>query len=208
MTLNDHYQDWLQEKCSDEQMALAFFIHCHLKKYPNRKLEAQLMQEDVDLKVVFKQFVFKKVKSKALHALKAWVDGLWQFKLITKIISPYEVLRLQAQGIRPVTMKIQDELSPILHKEDSLEFFLHDLEHGYMFFFDKELKIMQLDFFRKVEQSIAENWWSDYLGDKEFEERFHYLISDMNTHQEHYRAYLNSLVKEQDIPKFSKLFES
>lgn len=198
---------WKSGELSDAYMAAYFFIHYHQKKYPNKKL-MRAIDQSIDVQVILNQFVFKKVRPKALIALKKWLSGEWDFKLVTKILTPYEVLAYQANGVRPVTMKIQNEFSPILHKEDCLEFFIHDLEHGYMFFFDEELKTMQLDFFKNIEASFETKIWDKYLGDSRFEERLFYLISDMNTHKEHYRSYLYAMIEPCDIPKFEKIFTS
>ncbi len=200
-----HLDRWKSGLCRDADMACIFFLYYHAKKYPNRKLSLALDSSE-DFPALLQQFVFKKVKSKALSALKKWCAGEWNLKLVTKILNPLEVLDYQAQGIRPVTLKLQDELSPILHKDDCLEFFLHDLEHGYMFFFDESLKQMQLQFFAKVKASLNSDLWHGYRGDEKFEQRLHYLISDMNTHKEHYRSYLNAMIAKEDEEKFSYLF--
>lgn len=204
--LNSYFQSWQSGRISDAEMAVRFFLFNHEAKYPNKKLK-QALVDQVELESVLNHFVFKKVKAKALIALKKWFAGEWNFKLVSKILSPYEVLALQAQGIRPVTIKLQENFAPILHKEDCLEFFIHDLEHGHMFFFDEELKTMQINFFRNVEASFSTRIWDKYLGDKSFEERLFYLISDMNTHEEHYRSYLHAMLEPQDIPEFEFIFK-
>lgn len=203
--LDSYYKYWQLGEISDAEMAVRFFLFYHQEKYPNKKLKQDLIANK-DLGLVLDSYVFKKVKEKALVALKKWYAGQWQLKLLSRILSPYEVLSLQAKGIRPVTIKLQSTFTPILHKDDCLEFFLHDLEHGHMFFFDSELKEMQIEFFKNVEASFETDVWDKYLGDKQFEERLFYLISDMNTHKEHYRYYLHSMLDPVDIPKFEFIF--
>lgn len=198
--------EWKNGNIDDASMAASFFIYYHLKKYPNRKIE-RTFAETENVSTLLHQFVFKKVRSKALEALKKWCLGEWDFKLVTTILTPYEVLSSQAQGIRPVTMKIQKEFQPILHKEDCLEFFIHDLEHGYMFFHDEELKLMQLKFFKEIKKSFTLDFWNKYNGDKRFEYRLHYLISDMNTHLEHYKSYLYAMIEPEDQKYVDYIFE-
>lgn len=205
MNIEEKFKCWQMGKLTDGDMAAHFFLYYHELKYPNKKLKEALLNLEKPSDLLDK-FVFKKVKSKALVALKKWCRGEWNLKLISTIPSPYEVLHYQALGIRPVTIKLQDELESILHKDDCLEFFLHDLEHAYMFFYDEDLKKMQTKFFKSVEKSLETDLWNSYLQDKEFKERFYYLISDMNTHEEHYRHYLNSMLNASDIEKFSFLF--
>ncbi|EQC44789.1 hypothetical protein [Bacteriovorax sp. Seq25_V] len=205
MDINEIYTKWKAHEISDEAYALSFFLYFHQMKYPNSKLlnvlnERQPTYDDLT------NFKFKKVKEKALIALKNWVNGSWNFKALDYIPTPYEVLAFQAQGIRPVTLKVQHVFNKILTREDCLEFFLHDLEHGHMFFFDEELKNMQINFFEKVHLSCQSSIWDEYLHDKEFKEKFYYLISDMNTHQEHYRQFLGAMLPREDVAKFDFLF--
>lgn len=203
--IKDYLIKWNKNEMEDASMAIAFFLFYHEKKYPNKKLKMAL-EDEKDFSSLLEKFVFKKVRPKALTTLIKWHKGEWDLKLLNRILTPYEILSYQAQGIRPVTIKFQKEFSPILHKEDCLEFFLHDLEHAYMFFYDDELKKMQIEFFRKIEESLKTDLWAPYLSKEDFKERFHYLISDMNTHKEHYRQFLNSMLMPSDIEKFSYLF--
>lgn len=200
------YSDWKEVRITDAQMAASFFIFYHLKKYPNKKLQ-RAFENSTNAIELLDQFVFKKVRSKAIVALKKWCLGQWEFKLVSSILSPYEVLDFQALGIRPVTMKFQENFNPILHKEDCLEFFIHDLEHGYMFFHNEELKIMQLKFFGAMKETLRLGFWNKYLGDQRFEYRLHYLISDMNTHLEHYKSYLYAMIEVEDRKHFQHIFE-
>ncbi|MFG1500972.1 hypothetical protein ABMA70_12260 [Halobacteriovorax sp. XZX-3] len=193
---------------SQASSALLFFLVNHERKYPNRKLAAAIEAASTheDYLSILKTFNFKKVKGKALNALMHWGNNQWEFELLDYIPSPYEVLKFQAQGIRPVTLIEQENFKPILMREDCLEFFLHDLEHGHMFFHNEELKKMQINFFKKVEDSLERGEWKPYLKCREFKEKFFYLISDMNSHIEHYRHYLNSMLPPKDINKFEYLF--
>lgn len=185
--------------------ALDFFLHFHQKKYPNRILGQRLESKDYGPEIL-DQMVFKKVKARALIALRHLVQETWPFIVADKILSPYEILRWQSEGIRPVSMIRQNELAPILNREDCLEFFLHDLEHGYMFFFDEERKLSQIQFFQRILSSLETELWTSYLDDKDFQKKFFYLISDMNTHKEHYRQFLKSLVPPGDFYRFEGLF--
>ncbi|NCN95685.1 MAG: hypothetical protein GW917_03090 [Bdellovibrionales bacterium] len=205
MDINEIYMKWKNEELEDEVYALSFFLYFHCKKYPNTKLQ-KILDQRVPCIDDLTNFRFKKVKEKALLALTKWVSGEWKFQILDYIPTPYEVLEYQAQGVRPVTIKIQNEFKQILNREDCLEFFLHDLEHGHMFFFDDELKKMQIDFFANVHKSCQSSIWDDYLKDEEFKEKFYYLISDMNTHREHYRQFLGAMLPHQDVEKFSFLF--
>lgn len=206
MDIDKLYLEWQNDKIPSAKMALAYFFYYHHQKYPSKKLE-DLLNENGVSSLILSDYVFKKVKSKAINALQKWIDGEWSFKLLTSIPTPLEVLEFQAAGIRPVTMIIQEQLSPILNKADCFEFFVHDLEHGHMFFHDEQLKMMQIDFFTKMLASYRMNTWNQYLQDGSFKEKFDYLISDMNTHKEHYRHYLYSLLPKNECADFNFLFD-
>lgn len=201
------YQSWKCGQVEDSSMGLTFFLYYHQLKYPNANLRSAIEKKEIELSLL-KKFQFKKVKAKALIALQNWCEGHWKFVLLDKIPTPYEVLRYQCQGVRPVTIKIQSELAPILNRSDCLDFFLHDLEHGYMFFHDEALKTMQMSFFNKVQSSLTSDLWQPYLAKTDFLAQFYYLISDMNTHLQHYRHYLKAHISPEDFDRFEILFES
>jgi hypothetical protein len=203
--IKTYYEKWKNKTLTDAQYALAFFLFYHCKKYPSKQIQNYLAQNQLS-STALQNFVFKKVKAKALMALKKWNEGLWQCQVLDYIPTPYEVLNFQAQGIRPVTLLLQDDFKTILHKEDCLEFMLHDLEHGHMFFYDLEKKQMQLQFFKNVQESLKTPLWHKHLEDDAFKEKFYYLISDMNTHLEHYRYYLKSMIDPGEFDQFEWLF--
>ncbi len=190
---------WKKGQIADAQMALIFFLYAYKVEHPKTIYKSQGHE-------ILKQFQFKKIKEKAICSLKEWLAGNWRLKLVDKILSPYEVLAYQAEGIRPVTMLVQELDLPVLHRKNSLDFFCHDLEHGYMYFFDQALYEMQQDFFDRVKETLDSGLWDRYLEDKEKRKNFYYLISDMNTHKEHYKAYLNSFIPKEDLSKFDILF--
>ena len=173
-------------------MAVIYFTHRFALDFKNAKLSKALLEDSPRL--ILEKFQFKKIKGKAIECLKRWHDGEWNLVLSEKIFTPFEVLDYQVQGIRPVTMKMNRFEDPILHRKSSLDFFVHDLEHGYMFFHDENLKNMQIRFFKDIKESLDRGEWNERLKDADFREKFHYLISDMNTHEEHYRAYLQAII--------------
>lgn len=205
-------QCWKNQQISDAQMALNFFVITHLEKYPRQAL-GQYLDNYFDHQLmiplesdVLERFQFKKIKEKALTCLQQWVRGEWPLVLLENIPSAHQVLRLQAQGVRPVTMKVENRSESILHREDALDFFCHDLEHGHMYFYDRELNLSQQRFFQKILVSLEQGVWDEYRRSPEFEKKFVYLISDMNSHPEHYRAYLNSMIEPEKVGHFDYLF--
>jgi hypothetical protein len=190
---------WKNGQIADAEMALIFFLYAYKIEHPKTNYKSHEPE-------ILSKFQFKKIKEKALISLKEWLHGHWRLKLVDRILSPYEVLAYQAEGIRPVTMLVDEMERPVLHRKNALDFFCHDLEHGYMFFHDSELSEMQKVFFDRVKETLDSGLWDKYLEDKEKRKNFYYLISDMNTHKEHYKAYLNSFIPKDDLSKFDLLF--
>ena len=208
------YEAWQTQSISNQTCALYFFIHDYLRKYPNKKL-AQYYQDSYVLSQnswslsseVLYQFNFKKVKGKAIDALYAYCNHQWNCQLFTRTLMPLEVLSLQASGIRPLSMIKQLEFGEIGHKSDCFEFFVHDLEHAYMFFFDEDRFQQQCCFFKRILTSIAEGVWDDLLEDDYFKEKFEYLMSDMNSHIQHYYFYLKAIVPLGTFKHYDYLFD-
>lgn len=149
---------------------------------------------------LFENYKFKKMKPYVSEVLLNWLKGEWTMELITHIPSPTEVLELQAIGFRPVTMLVSSKrfFKPVLHKEDTLAFLTHDLEHAYKMNHDRGLFSMQVNFFRKISDLMKsksfEYSFSQCFDDEQFKKDFDYLLSDMNTHPFHSLKFLKGLI--------------
>lgn len=195
---------WKNAKVCNKKIAVKFFLTYQHIKSPNKI--TKLLLQDESMWGQLTDFNFKHIKKKAIIALTKWYNNEWEFELMDKIPSPHEVLYYQAIGKRPVSIIFQESLSPILQRQDCLDFFTHDLEHGHMFFHDENLKLMQLDFFKKVYLHRLHPRLEELKKDFEFKQKFHYLISDMNSHTEHYRYYLKAILSKRDFDIFEDLF--
>ena len=160
---------------------------------------------------ILEQFPFKKIRQKAITSLKMWGLGHWPIRLVTRPLSALEILQDQAQGRRAVSVVIQDIPTPIFHRADAFDFFVHDLEHAFLFFADSTSYQRQTLFFKQLLRScqptLEDSMWSPYLEDLEFKTKFEYLMSDMNTHIEHYRAYLKAILPHNHFDQFCFLFD-
>jgi hypothetical protein len=202
--MNETYSSWKNNSVLDSQMAMVYFINRFAIDHNDQQILKLLSQHSYEK--ILNTYQFKKIKGKAITCLRKWVAGDWNLYLSEKVYTPFEVLTFQAQGIRPVTMRYLETEIPILHRQNALDFFVHDLEHGYMFFNDEALMNMQKTFFARVEKSLATDLWKKQLENKAFREKFYYMISDMNSHMEHYKAYLRSIVSKEDYSQFEFLF--
>ncbi|BAV33704.1 hypothetical protein SCL_1393 [Sulfuricaulis limicola] len=144
------------------------------------------------------RYQFRGVINNVPMALLQWLRGTWPLILREDIPQPLEVLRMQARGCRAVTaLTAYPRLCrPVLNKPHAFAFFLHDLEHAWKFFHSPELHAGQRAFFNALENVFDRGVFTPYFNDAEFVTRFHYLMSDMNTHPEHSRQYLRAILVE------------
>lgn len=143
-------------------------------------------------------YQFRGVISNVPAALVQWLRGAWSLILREDVPTPLEVLRMQARGRRAVTILTEYPrlCEPVLHKPDAFAFFVHDLGHAYKFFHSPALCAGQCGFFAALEDAYDRDVFASYLDNPEFVARFHYLMSDMNTHPEHGRQYLRAILVE------------
>ncbi|MHB1141875.1 MAG: hypothetical protein ACYC1T_08970 [Sulfuricaulis sp.] len=144
------------------------------------------------------RYQFRGVIDNVPVALLQWLRGAWPLILREDIPEPLEVLRMQARGCRAVTILTEYPrlCQPVLNKPDAFVFFRHDLEHAWKFFHSPVLRDGQCAFFTALEKAFDRGVFAPYLGDPGFTGKFHYLMSDMNTHPEHSRQYLRAILVE------------
>jgi hypothetical protein len=133
------------------------------------------------------------------EGLVAWLESRYPLTLLTTIPSPQEMLELQSQGRRYVTLMLDSEqqFRPWGRHQDACDFLLHDLEHAHKFFADPELFAGQVTFFQALLETLKhmDRWHADarFLRD------LHYLQSDMNSHPVHLIKYLKAIVLNAEI---------
>lgn len=144
------------------------------------------------------RYQFRGVIGNVPVALAQWLRGAWPLILREDIPSPRDILRWQARGTRAVTVVTAwpRAREPVLNKSDAFAFFRHDLEHAYKFYHSPALYAGQCAFFARLEAALDRGVFAPYFDDAEFVIRFHYLMSDMNTHPEHSRQYLRAILIE------------
>lgn len=149
----------------------------------------------------FEGFQFRGVRPKAPAALRGWLTGRWTLDLRDDVPSPREVLRAQARGRRMVTAitRFPCMLEPVLGKSNAFAFFLHDLEHAHKYFDPAGLFRSQCALFQALEAAVVDRVFEPYIADPLFASKFHYLISDMNTHPQHAYQYLRAILIEHHL---------
>ncbi len=136
-------------------------------------------------------YQLKKLPDSLSHILKRWLKDEVQILLLEKPPLPKELLFLQSEGQRVVTLSIEAIMNGVLvdgHR-DSLEFLLHDLVHADLFFSHHHNE--QVLFFKKISDHIKR---FDPLieSDEKFETDLNAIMSDMNSTAEHLHSCLHS----------------
>lgn len=141
------------------------------------------------------------------RALLSWEQGHYPLELMFKIPSPKQVLNLQKNGKRCVTVFFKEsEIDHyILGERDSLGFILHDLIHADHFFHHNLMMKGQIGFYSQMSELIESKIIDELLKDSDYTGSFEYLISDMNAHPVHLWKGLKSITEKKDEKTFKEI---
>jgi hypothetical protein len=147
------------------------------------------------LRTVLENFDFIGLPGGIQDALNFWINHPDSMDLLDSAPSPLEMLEMQSQGRRCVVFFTSaSDLSRTHSGKEPFEFLLHDLEHAQKFFLGSGTHVGQTKFFQFISDLYNKNLFSNNLArDAIFAEQFNYLISDMNSHPEHLRKYLEAI---------------
>lgn len=145
---------------------------------------------------LFELFSLRSIARDSHLGMMGWLQEKYPLVLIDRIPSPLEMLEIQCQGKRYVTILEGEDWAEksIGRHRGAFEFLLHDLEHGHKFFGDPNCHAGQLRFFHAIRHCHLQGHFDSYLTDKQFLTDFHYLISDMNSHPVHHLKFLKAIV--------------
>jgi len=132
---------------------------------------------------------WRNVPAVVWESLFQWHEGQFHLQLRFDIPTPQDVLQLQIEGQRCVSVFCEaQELKKIHeHDRDAFLFTVHDLEHAWQFFSRPNLFIYQKEWCRLLHKAFVLGPWKDFI-EPAVSDSFNYLISDMNSHPWH--AYL------------------
>jgi len=225
-----HYQ-WNNQQLATGEVILKYMLICLYEQEQFHSLQYRIKKsvdhkkfslidiiqnfDQLNSREFFNHYCIRKIKAKAQSALHAILQG--QFKVIVtdKIFSPLELLQVQANGQRVVCLHFghNKRQAQILTKKDGLHFAVHDLEHAWEFYHDQTLYQIQIGTFQMLLQLELKDFFEDIKKHVQFKERYHYLISDMNTHWGHTLMYMHAMLvdfcseQESSIEVFYKNFD-
>ncbi len=143
---------------------------------------------NVTLEDLFLNFNLKSFPASINRTMLNWMSGTWQIELFFHVPSARELLILQAENKRCITL-VKDEKkidTLILNKRDPLSFALHDMMHIDQYFNSKESSSGQLGFYRKCVPLYQNKKIKQKLKThSEFKTKFEYVTSDMNAYSIH-----------------------
>lgn len=154
------------------------------------------LPSDISLYQLVSQFAFYGIPVSINRALTRWFEGVYPLQLWMNIPTPEQLLRIQTEGLRGVTV-FEDEkhLSTMINSlRDPFEFILHDLEHADRFFFHPENQRGQMGFFKKLHHFWRhQDLQKMYKQDATFQHEFDYLMADMNSYSVHMLQYMKAI---------------
>ena len=133
----------------------------------------------------------------ALRALGAWDAGTFRVQMLLHVPTPLEVLRFQAQGVRPVTLLMDPERlwTSVERFPNAFELTVHDLIHAERFQRDQAVMVSQVGFFLLLQDLVSSSTINSLLeSDPELKREFEYVLSDMNTVPVHGLQYLKAIL--------------
>ncbi|ASD63214.1 hypothetical protein [Bdellovibrio bacteriovorus] len=184
-------------------------------------------QRPDDLLTYFCSHSWRSIPLSVAQSLMAWESGLYPLRLLSYVPTPKEVLSMQTEGQRCVSM-LQDltEMQEFVEEgRDVLGFIVHDLIHADHFFADPAKARAQIEFSRHLLVVFGFREIQTMLQtDPVFKKEFEYLMSDMNSFPLHllktFKAVLLGYFKRREglamtaaLPEaseaeFQRLFES
>lgn len=205
-----HERNWLQKK---SQVISKLNTRLVLDSIPSSfQLNTWELEKlkDVSFEQLFLNFNLKGIPESINRTMIAWMNGEWDIRLLTHIPTPRELLKLQVQKARCLTITVNpDQLGElVLSARDPLSFVLHDLMHADHFFQHREIIDGQLGFYEKVESIYEKNELKLAMKNNvQFKREFEYVASDMNAYVIHLFKCLKSAIVKYDETLFANVLE-
>jgi hypothetical protein len=193
------YNDFKMSLKNDIQIAWEFFFLFYSNRNKNKLFNTK------SIKINYKESLLDFLQNIRLYRIPDsirltfinWIKKQWNIKLLDYSPTAREMLEFQSKGIRIITIDWNCALEGrlVTGNRDAFEHFLHDLEHCYKFFNDEVQYKKQVQYFAFLKQFYPEIE-NLLINFPDFKEKWNYLISDMNTHEEHLKHYTRAIFYE------------
>jgi hypothetical protein len=159
--------------------------------------------KDVNTFTLFKNYNLKAIPESINRTMNNWFLGLWKIEMLEYIPVPRELLGLQVNNARCVTViTAENEIDSLVMKaRDPLSFVLHDLMHADQFFGQIESQKGQLGFYQLIHSVYDQPDLRRLLkADKDFKKEFEYVTTDMNAYVIHlFKCLKSSIFRTEEI---------
>lgn len=201
---------WLNKKISSAELVAAVLLKIWQWSRPNSWSNGPYLNDIIFENILASESPLKTWQNLQLRGIPAGVNEIlcyWHvhpelLNLTFDIPSPLDVLRLQCEGKRCVSLLIRNKesfLSGGDHR-DSFSFALHDLIHAVHFFSNPEHKKQQVFIAKLMLEILSLELVKDtMLSNPVLEHELYYLASDMNTHWIHSLKCLKSALRRANL---------
>lgn len=178
----DYSENWIKKSISSSEVIQV--LRATLPPHLQAVKSLSRLENSKSFVEVFCSMSWRSIPLSAAISLCAWKSGRYPLRLMTTIPSPEEVLLMQAEGQRCISMLIEEHQiqSFVDEGRDVLGFIIHDLIHADHFFGDSDRAQAQVQFCQKLKIVLRLPEIQKMLQlDEVFKTEFHYLMSDMNS---------------------------
>ena len=158
---------------------------------PRRREQLASLHSFVDL---WRSHFFRGVVLDSHEGQLGWMEGRYPLTTRFDIPTAEEMLDLQCEGGRYISLLIQPEQQFLRYGRhaDACNFLLHDFEHAHKFYSDPESHRGQVRFFQALRHSFDQ--YALWRTDLRFTQDLEYLMADMNSHPVHLMKFLKAVV--------------
>lgn len=177
----------------DSELIAALLVHFHRlhygktwkgAKHSDPDLQNLLPFTDPNIET-FRLYTLKSLPLSVARSLCFWRTGRFHLKLLNYKPSPFDLLKMQVNGHRCISLLNEDWGAFIDGERDVFSFVIHDLIHADHFFSQPELYELQKSFYRDLLDLFSEGFFEQaHLSEKSFH-LIEYICSDMNSHPVH-----------------------
>jgi hypothetical protein len=188
-----HQQNEISDAEFTAQFVLSAMKIIRPKDWKGSRLKAGEPQTALE---TFETFLLRGLPLSVNRSFKGWSDSSYPLKLFFEVPSIDQVLALQNNGVRCVTVLTEtSELSSyVMQERDPVSFTLHDLIHADHFFRDPHQARVQVGFSRWLSELWSQKELRDRLErSQSFASQFEYACADMNSHGAHLVKYLKAI---------------
>ncbi len=206
-----HPKNWMQKKktlmCNDPIPNDIHILDVIPPSFELNTWEKQKLHR-VSFREFFNLFNLKGIPLATNRSMTHWSEEQWPIKCLKHIPSPRELLKMQSQGHRCITLIVNPEeiTQLVLSSRDPLSFVIHDLDHADHFFSNKETHLAQVTLFKMIDAIYDKpEIKKGFQESTSFKNDFHYVSSDMNAYVIHMLKCFKSAFDRFDLGLFQQV---